>query len=111
MKDSVRCALFAVTLSMTIVAGAAAQEALVQIYLVRHPETEARPVDPTAIHLSTAGHQRAALLVPTVAGVRLSHLFASHTVRTRETLEPLAADRSLPIVQLPEPTRSLGARP
>jgi hypothetical protein len=80
-----------------------AQEALVQIYLVRHPETESAPADVKAIHLSNAGHRRAALLVPTLAGVRISHLFASHTVRTREALEDLARDRSLPIVQLPAP--------
>jgi hypothetical protein len=80
-----------------------AQDALVQIYLVRHPETDPSPADPKAIHLSEAGRQRAALLVPTLAGVRVTHLFASHTVRTRETLDQLARDRSLPIVQLPAP--------
>jgi hypothetical protein len=75
----------------------------VQIYLVRHPETESSPADPKAIHLSEIGRQRAALLVPTLAGIRLSHLFASHTVRTRETLADLARDRSLAIAQLPQP--------
>ena len=80
-----------------------AQEPLVQIYVVRHPENEAAPADPNAIHLTDAGRQRAALLVPALEGVRVSHLFASHTVRTREALEPLARARSLPIVQLPAP--------
>lgn len=82
---------------------AAAQHPLVEIYLVRHPETDPNPADTKAIHLSDVGHGRAALLVPTLAGVRISHLFASHTVRARETLEPIARDRSLPIVQLPAP--------
>ena len=73
------------TLLLTMTSRVMAQEALVQIYLVRHPETESAPADTKAIHLSNAGHQRAALLAPTLAGVRISHLFASHTVRTRET--------------------------
>lgn len=81
----------------------AQQEQLVQIYVVRHPETESAPADPNAIHLSDTGRERAALLVPTLAGIRITNLLASHTVRTRETLEDLARDRSLPIVQLPRP--------
>ena len=80
-----------------------AQEGLVQIYLVRHPETESAPADLKAIHLSETGRKRAALLVPALAGIRVSHLFASHTVRTREALEDLARDRSLSIVQFPAP--------
>lgn len=82
---------------------ARAQEQFVQIYLVRHPETESTPADLKAIHLSDTGRKRAALLIPTLAGIRVSHLFASHTLRTRETLEELARERSLPIVQLPRP--------
>lgn len=86
---------------------ARAQEQLVQIYLVRHPEVEAKPADPKAMHLSDAGRKRAELLVPTLAGVRVSHLFGSHTLRSRETLEDLARERSLPIVQLPQPGSTL----
>lgn len=82
---------------------ARAQEQLVQIYLVRHPETESAPADLRAIHLNDTGRKRAALLVPTLAGIGVSHLFASHTLRTYETLEELARERSLPIVQLPRP--------
>lgn len=80
-----------------------AQDPLVHIYVVRHGETESAPADLRAIHLTDSARQRVALLVPTLAGVRISDLLASHTVRTRETLEPLARDRSLPIVQLPAP--------
>lgn len=82
---------------------AVAQDPLVQIYLVRHPETDPAPSDTKAIHLSAVGHQRAALLVPTLAGVKISHVFASHTIRARQTLEHIARERSLPIVQLPVP--------
>jgi histidine phosphatase superfamily protein (branch 1) len=80
-----------------------AQEQLVQIYVVRHPETESAPANLNAVHLSDTGRKRAALLVPALAGIRITNLLASHTIRTRETLEDLARDRSLPIVQLPQP--------
>lgn len=103
-------ATFITTILLTIASSAMAQEALVQVYLVRHPETEAAPADPKAIHLSNAGHQRAALLVSTLAAVRISHLFASHTVRTRETLDALARDRSLPVVQLPAPGSTINGQ-
>ncbi len=82
------------------------REDLVQIYVVRHPETESAPADLKAIHLSDIGRRRAALLVPTFADILVSHLFASHTVRARETLEGLARERSLSIVQLPTPGSS-----
>jgi histidine phosphatase superfamily protein (branch 1) len=88
-----------------------AQEQLVQIYMVRHPETESAPADLNAIHLSGTGHKRAALLVPALAGIRISNLLASHTVRTRETLEDLARDRSLPIIQLPRPGSTWKGQP
>ena len=101
------CATLVATLFLWNTSTLVGQEALVQVYVVRHPETESAPADPRAIHLADAGRQRAALLVPTLAAVRVSHLFASHTVRTREALEGLARDRSLPIVQLPEPESTL----
>ena len=95
--------IIAVAIALGSVPHAWAQEQLVQIYLIRHPETESAPADLKAIHLNDTGRKRAVLLVPTLAGIRVSHLFASHTVRTRETLEDFARDRSLPIVQLPRP--------
>ena len=87
-----------------------AQEPLVQIYILRHAENDPAPSDPKAIHLTEAGRARAALLAPTFAGIRVTHLFASHTVRTRETLEGFASDRSLPIIQLPIPGSSLNGQ-
>lgn len=95
--------LLAIFVLLGAVSQARAQEQLIQIYVVRHPETEAKPADLKAIHLSDTGRKRAELLIPTLAGVRVSHLFASHTLRTHETLEDFAHDRSLPIVQLPQP--------
>ena len=95
--------IVALVIALGAIPQAEAQEPLVQIYVVRHPETEAPPADLKAIHLTDLGRRRAALLVPTLAGIRVSHLFASHTVRARETLEDLSRDRSLPIVQFPQP--------
>jgi phosphohistidine phosphatase SixA len=103
MRLRCRRAIVCAAVWLTTASTAFAQDGLVQIYLVRHPETESAPADLRAIHLSDTGRQRAALLVPTLAGVRISHLLASHTVRARETLEALARDRSLPVVQLPAP--------
>jgi hypothetical protein len=103
--------LLAVTLVFVCASWAKAQDQLVQIYLVRHTETEETPSDLDAIHLSDVGCERASLLTPALAGVGITHLIASHTLRTRETLEPLAQDRSLPIVQLPSPDRPWKGRP
>jgi len=82
---------------------ASAQQSLVQIYIVQHPETDGTAKDPAAIPLTEAGRQRAALLVPTFAAVKLTHLIASHTLRTHQTLEPLARAQSLAITQFPTP--------
>lgn len=95
--------LFAAVLSVGLSFPVSAEEALVQLYLVRHTEVDYPPVDPDFMYLSEVGHARAALLVPTLEKVSISHLFASHTIRSRQTLEPLAKDRGLPIVQLPQP--------
>jgi len=93
--------------AIAIVCGSASyawtQERLVEIYLIRHPETDPASGDSKTIHLNETGRKRAALLVPTLAGIRVSHLLASHTVRTHEALEDVARSRSLPIVQLPQP--------
>jgi len=102
-----RAALLCAALWLTTASPGLAQDALVQIYVVRHPETESAPADRRAIHLSEPGRQSAALLVPTLAGVNISHLCASHTLRAREVLEPLALERSVPIVQLPVPGSTL----
>jgi histidine phosphatase superfamily protein (branch 1) len=95
--------IIAVVVMLGFASGVRGQEPLVQIFIVRHPETESAPKDLKAIHLNETGRKRASLLVPTLADIQISNLFGSHTVRTRETLEDLARDRSLPIVQLPRP--------
>jgi hypothetical protein len=90
-------------------AEAQAQAQTVQIYVVRH--AEAAPAGDGRVPLTAQGRQRAALLAPTFRDVKFTHLFASHTVRTRETLEPLALERSLAVVQLPQPGSIVDGRP
>ena len=103
-----RNAVFALALLFVIGRPASfAQGSLVQIYIVQHGETSTSSADPSAIPLSAAGHQRAALLSPTFRDIQLTNLIASHTFRTRQTLEPLARERSLSIAQYPAPGSTL----
>jgi hypothetical protein len=95
--------IFAVAIVLGSASPTWSQDRLVEIYVVRHPETDPASGDSKTIHLNETGRKRATLLAPTLAGIRVTHLFASHTVRTREALEGLAKERSLPIVQLPQP--------
>ena len=87
---------------------ALAQQQTVSIIIVRHAESDGS--QPT-IPLSAAGRQRAALLAPTLNGVAFTHLFATHTTRTRQMVEAIAAAQVLPIVQLPVPGSMLDGQP
>ncbi len=73
---------------------------LVSIVIIRHAETDTS--QPT-LPLTPDGRLRAERLTETVRGVRFSHFFASHTTRSRQMLEGIAAAHQLPIVQLPTP--------
>jgi histidine phosphatase superfamily protein (branch 1) len=86
-------------------------EGLVTIILVRHPETDTSKSSEPIVPLSEAGRQRAALLVPTFQDIKFTHLFGTHTSRTRETVAPIAAKYNLPIVQLPDPTSLYEGQP
>jgi hypothetical protein len=97
----VLCAIALVLLGA--VPGLQAQQPLVHIYIAQHPEVDVTATDPGAIPLSANGHQRAALLVPTLSSIKLTHLIGSHTLRSRQTLEPLSRAHSLPIRQYPQP--------
>ncbi|MDT2007076.1 histidine phosphatase family protein [Rhodococcus opacus] len=69
--------------------------------LVRHADAVAKKAwqGPDAVRpLSPLGHQQSAHLVDALADVALSALFSSPTVRCRQTLQPLAVARGLPIV-------------
>ena len=76
--------------------------------LVRHADAVAKKEwsGPDAARpLSALGHRQSAHLVAALAEVAVSGLFSSPTVRCRQTLQPLAAARGLPIVDDPRLAR------
>ena len=72
----------------------------ISIILVRHAETDATQ---TALPLTAEGERRAELLQQTLRDVNFTHVFATHTARTRQTIEGIARVQSLTVIQLPVP--------
>lgn len=68
------------------------------IYLVRHAE---RANDTDTTSLSAAGLQRAERLSRRLAGVPLDSIFVTPYTRTRQTAEPTARSKGLPLTQYP----------
>lgn len=69
-------------------------------YLIRHAEINKKePGKP----LNAMGKQRANDLITHMQGTQLTHIYATHTNRTRDTAAPLAKDRGLRVIQYPEP--------
>jgi broad specificity phosphatase PhoE len=81
-----------------------AQGGLVSIVIVRHPETDTSQSDKPVVPLSEVGRERAALLAHTLKDNKFTHMFASHTTRSRDAIAELAAIHNLAIVQLPQPS-------
>jgi hypothetical protein len=91
-----------------VVSQVRAQTQPISILIVRHAEADGS--QPT-IPLTAAGRQRADLLVQTLRGVKFTHIFTSHTTRTRQMVEGIAAAQGVPIVQLPVPGSMLNGQP
>ncbi len=72
----------------------------VTLLIVRHAETDQSKAH---LPLSAAGEKRARLLDETVRGMKFTHLFGTHTVRTRQMLDAIAKRQGVSIVQLPTP--------
>ena len=71
-----------------------------EIYLVRHAEfIKGNPAKP----LSEQGNERARALVEYFKGMNVTHVYATHTDRTRDTVAPLANQRNLAVEQFPRP--------
>ena len=85
-----------------------AQAQTVSIVIVRHAESD--NTLPT-IPLSARGMARADLLIHTLGGVKFTHVFASHTTRSRQQVEKVAAAHKLPVVQLPAPGSTVDGKP
>jgi hypothetical protein len=68
------------------------------VYFVRHAEPNFKDPDRP---LNDKGRARAEKLVAHFAGTPITHLYASHTDRTRDTVMPLAKARGEPVKQFP----------
>jgi broad specificity phosphatase PhoE len=73
------------------------------VILIRHGErNEPTPADPDP-HLNTAGKARAKKLIHVVGQSDIQSVYTSHSVRARETAQPLAAHLGLSITEMDEP--------
>lgn len=77
-----------------------ADQPSVSVFIVRHAETDL--TQPT-LPLTPVGQQRAELLAQTLQAVKFTHVFSSHTTRSRQTVEGVAKANGLATVQLPAP--------
>ncbi len=99
--------LFVIAAQFGPVGQTLAQTRPVSILIVRHAESDAsQPTQP----LTAEGQRRAELLAQTLRGVRFTHIFASHTTRTRQMIERIAATHGLAVTQLPAPGSMLEGR-
>jgi hypothetical protein len=80
-----------------------AQTQPISIFIVRHGEVD---TSQSPLLLNAVGRQRAEVLAQTLQTVRFTHVFASHTTRTRQMIERIASVHGLPITQLPVPGSS-----
>ena len=76
-----------------------------RIYLVRHAEVNKQ--DPEKM-LTEAGRDRAEALAQRLSTVDLTHVFSSHTLRTRDTVTPTAEAAGLEVQQFPTLGSTLG---
>lgn len=88
-----------------------AQVLPVSIFIMRHAEIDAAQASQPIVPLTAAGRQRADLLIHTFRGVKFTHIFTTHTTRTRQMVEGIASAHGLPIVQLPVPGSILDGQP
>jgi Histidine phosphatase superfamily (branch 1) len=105
VKKLLSCVLFScicLTSSSPTLSQTTVQNSLVTIFVVRHAESRSLEADPERA-LTPLGRERATQLTTTLKSVRFTHLFATHTARTRETVKEIAAIHKLAINQLPPP--------
>lgn len=95
---------------MSVVAGEkpAPRQPPVSIFIVRHAETD---LTQQSLPLTPLGQQRAELLTKTLQAIRFTHVFSSHTTRSRQTVDGVARANDLATVQLPVPGSQLDGQP
>jgi hypothetical protein len=107
-RDTLLTACFVIAAQCWAVGQPLAQTQPVSILIVRHAEADTS--QPT-VPLTTAGRQRAELLVHTLRGVKFTHIFASHTIRARQMVEGIASAHGLSVIQLPVPGSIVDGQP
>ena len=70
------------------------------IYLVRHGEDDSSTPNQA---LTQQGEARARIFAATVRDIPFSHVFSTHTTRSRQAVEAVAKARGLSVIQLPNP--------
>jgi len=75
------------------------------IFFIPHAEMD---LGQASIPLTTAGHARAATLVRTFEDVPLTHVLSSHTLRSRQTVTPVAEARGMDVQALPPQGTTIG---
>ena len=94
-------AVIVVLTTLTAYAGPGTNDSNATTYfLLRHAEINKKA---PGKQLNAQGRQRAQDLVSHMQSVRLTHIYATHTDRTRDTATPLAKARGLSVVQYPTP--------
>ena len=73
---------------------------LTTFYFVRHAEIDKKNADKP---LNNKGKLRAKALVEYLKQIQVTHIYASHTDRARDTVTPLSNSLGLSIVQSPKP--------
>jgi len=107
-KNLIAAILVVMTAHCWGVKQALAHTQAISILIVRHAEADGS--QPT-IPLTAAGRQRADVLAQTLRGVKFTHIFTSHTTRTRQMVEGIATAQGVPLVQLPAPGSLLDGQP
>jgi hypothetical protein len=100
--------LLVIAAQLGMAAEVSAEVQPISIFIVRHAETD---LSQPSLPLTAIGRQRAELLTQTLRGIKFTHIFSSHTTRTRQMVEGIAAAQNLPIVQLPVPGSILDGQP
>lgn len=75
------------------------EKSIVTIFFVQHAEMN---MNMTTIPLTPEGEIRASRLVRTFSQVPLTNIYASHTLRTRQTVFPVAEAKSMEVNEFPQ---------
>jgi hypothetical protein len=78
-----------------------------QFYFLRHAEVDMKNPDRPLI---PKGYERVSSLVEYMKDKHITHIYATHTDRTRDTVIPLAKEHGLEVLQFPKPGSTVGEK-